>query len=407
MKYSSGPRSLNLKLTLLVIGAVIAFATVYYTQNLVGKLQQREKEIVQLYASGLEFAADPETNNSDLSFIFNNIISRIDFPLILTDNKNQVVSTSGGLGYKNIEHDPKITQKQLKTLLQNKVKELSSTHQPIDVRTPDGKILSRIYFGDSEIIQRLRYYPYLQIIFAILFIAIAYSSFSYIKRSEQSNIWVGMSKETAHQLGTPISSLMGWNEILKMNYNNPDKVLDTSEEIDSDLSRLNKITKRFSKIGSKPELKSESPYFVIERVINYFQRRLPHLGKSVVLTMSGDKEVKANLNSELFEWVAENLIKNALDAIEHKDGKIHFVIQKSKNKIEIEISDNGKGIESGKRKDIFRPGFSTKKRGWGLGLSLSKRIIEDYHRGKIFVKSSTLNSGTTFKILLPSSEEIT
>ena len=407
MKYSSGPRSLNLKLTLLVIGAVIAFATVYYTQNLVGKLQQREKEIVQLYASGLEFAADPETNNSDLSFIFNNIISRIDFPLILTDNKNQVVSTAGGLGYKNIEHDPKITQKQLKTLLQNKVEELTSAHQPIDVRTPDGKILSRIYFGDSEIIQRLRYYPYLQIIFAILFIAIAYSSFSYIKRSEQSNIWVGMSKETAHQLGTPISSLMGWNEILKMNYNNPDKVLDTSEEIESDLFRLNKITKRFSKIGSKPELKSESPYVVMERVINYFQRRIPHLGKSVVITLSGEKEVKAKLNSELFEWVAENLIKNALDAIEHKDGKIHFLIQKNKNKIEIEISDNGKGIETGKRKDIFRPGFSTKKRGWGLGLSLSKRIIEDYHSGKIFVKSSTLNSGTTFKILLPSSEEIT
>ncbi|MDP2039029.1 MAG: HAMP domain-containing sensor histidine kinase [Ignavibacteria bacterium] len=406
MKYSSGPRSLNLKLTLLVIGAVIAFATVYYTQNLVGKLQQREKEIVQLYASGLEFAADPETNNSDLSFIFNNIISRIDFPLILTDNKNQVVSTAGGLGYKNIEHDPKITQKQLKTLLQNKVEELTSAHQPIDVRTPDGKILSRIYFGDSEIIQRLRYYPYLQIIFAILFIAIAYSSFSYIKRSEQSNIWVGMSKETAHQLGTPISSLMGWNEILKMNYNNPDKVLDTSEEIESDLFRLNKITKRFSKIGSKPELKSESPYVVMERVINYFQRRIPHLGKSVVITLSGEKEVKAKLNSELFEWVAENLIKNALDAIEHKDGKIHFLIQKNKNKIEIEISDNGKGIETGKRKDIFRPGFSTKKRGWGLGLSLSKRIIEDYHSGKIFVKSSTLNSGTTFKILLPSSDEI-
>ncbi|KAF0142236.1 MAG: integral membrane sensor signal transduction histidine kinase [Stygiobacter sp.] len=406
MKYSSGPKSLNLKLTLLVIGAVIAFATVYYTQSLVAKLQQREKEIVQLYANGLEFAADPETSSSDLSFIFNNIISRIDFPIILTDNKEQV-SDKVGVGYKNIAHNPKITAEQLKALLQSKVKELASTHQPIDVRTPDGKILSRIYFGDSEIIQRLRYYPYLQIIFAILFIAIAYSSFSYIKRSEQSNIWVGMSKETAHQLGTPISSLMGWNEILKMNYNNPDKVLDTSEEIESDLSRLNKITKRFSKIGSKPELKSESPFVVIERVVNYFQRRLPHLGKSVVITMSGEKEVEANLNSELFEWVAENLIKNALDAIEHKDGKIHFLIQKSKSKIEIEISDNGKGIESGNRKDIFRPGFSTKKRGWGLGLSLSKRIIEDYHRGKIFVKSSAVNSGTTFKILLPASEKIT
>lgn len=403
MKYSSGPRSKNLKLTLLVIGAIIAFATLYYTQNLVSKLQQREKEIVQLYASGLEFATKPETEGEELNFILENIINRIDFPLILTDNKDQVSSTVG-IGYKNIDHDLNISSEQLQILLQSKVKELNNSHQPIEVRTPDGKILSKIYFGDSEIIKQLRYYPYLQILFAILFIAIAYSSFSYIKRSEQSNIWVGMSKETAHQLGTPISSLMGWNEILKMNYNNPDKVLDTSDEIESDLNRLNKITKRFSKIGSKPELKSESPYIVIERVINYFQRRLPHLGKSVVISLEGEKNINANLNSELFEWVAENLIKNALDAIEHKEGKIIFLVQKSKNKIEIEISDNGKGIESGKRKDIFRPGFSTKKRGWGLGLSLSKRIVEDYHKGKIFVKNSVLNSGTTFKIQLPISE---
>ncbi len=400
MKYSSGPRSLNLKLTLIVIGAFIAVATLYYTQNLVSKLQQREKEIVQLYASGLEFATKPETEGEELNFILENIINRIDFPLILTDNKDQVSATVG-IGYKNIVHDQKITSEQLQILLQNKVQELNNSHQPIEVRTPDGKILSKIYFGDSEIIKQLRYYPYLQILFAILFIAIAYSSFSYIKRSEQSNIWVGMSKETAHQLGTPISSLMGWNEILKMNYNNPDKVLDTSDEIESDLTRLNKITKRFSKIGSKPELKPESPYIVIERVLNYFQRRLPHLGKSVVISLDGEKNINTNLNSELFEWVIENLIKNALDAIEHKEGKINFLVQKSKNKIEIEISDNGKGIESGKRKDIFRPGFSTKKRGWGLGLSLSKRIVEDYHKGKIFVKSSALNTGTTFKIQLP------
>ncbi|MEW6653736.1 MAG: HAMP domain-containing sensor histidine kinase [Bacteroidota bacterium] len=406
MKYSSGPKSLKLKLALVVIGAVIAFATLYYTQNLVSKLQQSEKEIVQLYASGLEFATKPETEGEELNFILENIINRIDFPLILTDYKEQVSATVG-IGYKNIEHEPKITSKQLTALLESKIKELAESHQPIEVRTPDGKILSKIYYGDSEIIKQLRYYPFLQIIFAILFITIAYSSFSYIKRSEQSNIWVGMSKETAHQLGTPISSLMGWNEILKMNYDNPDKVLDTSEEIDSDLNRLNKITKRFSKIGSKPELKIESPYVVVERVIGYFQRRLPHLGKSVSISLEGEKNVYANLNSELFEWVVENLIKNALDAIEHKDGMIHFIVLKNKNKVEIEISDNGKGIESGMRKDIFRPGYSTKKRGWGLGLSLSKRIIEDYHKGKIFVKSSVINSGTTFKIQLRASEDIT
>ena len=236
---------------------------------------------------------------------------------------------------------------------------------------------------------------------------IAYSSFSYVKRSEQSNIWVGMSKETAHQLGTPISSLMGWNEILKMNYTNPDKVLDTSEEIASDLNRLNKITKRFSKIGSKPELKLDSPYEIIKKVIAYFQRRLPQLGKNVTISVEGNKEAIVMINAELFEWVIENLIKNALDAIENKEGKVNFLVTAHKKNVEIEVKDNGKGIEYKKRKDIFRPGYSTKRRGWGLGLSLSRRIIENYHSGKIFVKESIVNEGTTFKIILPEPEKIT
>lgn len=402
MKLNFSITSLKLKLTLVAIGVAIAISTLYYTQTLVAKLQEREKEFVQLFASGYEFAANPETNGSDLSFIFNNIIKRIDFPLILTDKNDKIISTEKGLGFKNINFDSTLTKKQIENLLQDYVKEFSNTHTPILVKTPNGIILQKIYYGDSELISRLRFYPYLQILFAILFILIAYLSFSYIKRSEQSNIWVGMSKETAHQLGTPISSLMGWNEILRMNYNNPDKVLDTAEEIESDLTRLNKITRRFSKIGSKPELIEKSPYEVIEKVINYFQRRIPQIGKTVSLTILGDKEAKTKLNSELFEWVIENLIKNALDAIENKDGLISFKLQKVNNNIEIEVSDNGKGIELGKKKDIFRPGFSTKKRGWGLGLSLSKRIIVDYHKGRIFVKHSVVNVGTTFKIILPS-----
>ncbi|MCL4547416.1 MAG: HAMP domain-containing histidine kinase [Bacteroidetes bacterium] len=400
MKMSGGPASMNIKLALVIIGAAIAFGTLYYTQNLVQRLQQREKEIVQLYAQSLAFVANTETINTDFTFIFQNIIQRIDFPLILTDADNKISSTVSGAGYKNIEHDPKLTGTRLKDFLEEKLHELAQSHAPIDVKAPNGKIIQKIYYGDSEIVQRLRYYPYLQILFALLFLLIAYSSFSYIKRSEQSNIWVGMSKETAHQLGTPISSLMGWNEMLKMNYKDADKVLDTSEEIDSDLVRLNKIAKRFSKIGSQPELKEEIPYETIQRVINYFQRRLPQLGKNVQLSVEGEKENRAKINPELFEWVIENLIKNALDAIDHKNGRIQFVVQKNRNNIEIEIKDNGKGIEHKRWKDIFRPGYSTKRRGWGLGLSLSKRIIEDYHRGKIFVKDSIINEGTTFKIVL-------
>jgi len=401
MKLSGGPGSIKLKLTLIIIGAIIAFGTLFYTQDLVMHLQEREKEIVQLYANSLEFIANTENIDINFNFIFDNIIKRIDFPLILTDKNNNINS------YKNIYIDPKLSENQTKDYLSNKLYELSKQHPSINVLGPNGRSLQRIYFGDSDIILRLRYYPYLQIVFALIYLIIAYSSFSYVKKSEQRNIWVGMSKETAHQLGTPISSLMGWNEILKMNYNNPDKVLDTSEEIESDLTRLNKITKRFSKIGSKPELQSLSPYEIVSNVINYFQRRLPQSGKTVDLNVAGEKDVNGMLNTELFEWVIENLIKNALDAIEHKKGKITFTIHSNKNNIEIDVSDNGKGIEHRNWQDIFRPGYSTKRRGWGLGLSLSKRIVEDYHNGKIFVNQSIINEGTIFRIILRKAEKVT
>ncbi|MBS3945255.1 MAG: HAMP domain-containing histidine kinase [Melioribacter sp.] len=407
MRLNSNPTTMNLKLILIVIGAAIALGTLFYTQDLVNKLQERERQIVQLYANSLEYATSSDNISSDFTFIFENIILRIDFPMIVTDGNDNIISTKEGSGYKNINVEQGLSEIKIENFLKRKLLELSETHSPINVVTPDGTTIQKIYFGDSEIIRKLKYYPYLQIIFALLFITIAYSSFSYIKRSEQSNIWVGMAKETAHQLGTPISSLLGWAEILKMNFDNPAKVLDSAEEINNDLSRLNKITTRFSKIGSKPDLVDDSPMDSIERVIKYFERRLPQLGKNVEITVEGDKNIKAKLNPELFEWVIENLIKNALDAIENKDGKINFVVLDNKKSLEIEVSDNGKGIEHNKRKEIFRPGYSTKRRGWGLGLSLSKRIIENYHKGKIFVKNSVINEGTTFKIVLMKAEIIT
>jgi signal transduction histidine kinase len=193
---------------------------------------------------------------------------------------------------------------------------------------------------------------------------------------------------------------MGWLEMLKISYNDPDKVMDIAEEINNDVDRLNKITYRFSKIGAVPELKSKIVYDEAKKVVDYFQRRLPQTGRSVELTISGDKKVCAELNSVLFEWVIENLVKNALDAIEQKSGMINISVKAVKHNVEIDVVDNGKGIEMKRRKDIFRPGYSTKRRGWGLGLSLSKRIIEVYHQGKIYVKTSAPGEGTTFKIIL-------
>jgi len=399
MKMSGGPASVNFKIFLLLIALIIASGTLYYTQTLVAKLQQSQREIVQLYANGYEYLATSTSVDADLTFLFDNIIKRIDFPVILTDKDNNI-NLENRTETKNIDYDTTMSKEELRIYLGKIITEMDEIHQPINITYADTIILQRLHYGDSELIKQLKFYPYLQIIIAALFIILGYIGFSQIKRSEQSNIWVGMAKETAHQFGTPISSLMGWIEMMKMNYQKPDAVLDITEEISSDVEKLNKITYRFSKIGAKPEIKDHIVYDEVKKVTEYFNRRLPQTGKTVELTISGNQTCCAKMNGELFEWVLENLIKNALDAIEIQAGKINIDIVESKKNAEIEVSDNGKGIDIRRRKDVFRPGYSTKKRGWGLGLSLSKRIIEGYHGGKIFVKHSAPGEGTTFKILL-------
>jgi signal transduction histidine kinase len=399
MKMSGGPASVNYKVTLFIFAMLIAGATLIYTQNLVTKLQNTERQIVELYAKGIEYVANNSTPDIDISFLFENIIKPINFPLILTDSKNQI-NLESKTDIRNIDFDTTLTKSVLTNLLNKKLTDMDAIHPPINVTYQDTIILQKIHYGDSDLISALRFYPYLQILIASLFILIGYLGFSNIKRNEQSNIWVGMAKETAHQFGTPISSLMGWLAMLKESYLNPDKVLDITDEIENDVEKLSKITQRFSKIGSIPELKNRVVYDEVKKVTEYFQRRLPQTGKIVSLSIDGDKDTSAQLNSELFGWVIENLIKNALDAIDHKKGQINIVVKDFKSRIEVDISDNGKGIEIKRRKDVFRPGYSTKKRGWGLGLSLSKRIIEGYHKGKIYVKNSAPGEGTTFKIIL-------
>jgi len=398
MKMSGGPASVNIKVILLIIAVLIAIGTLYYTQTLVQKLQEKERQIVELYAKGIEYLANTTNPDVDITFLFDNIIKPIDFPLIQSDAENNVYNKTD---IRNVEIDSNMTSERFKVFAAELISEMDETHPPIEVKY-EGIIINKIHYGDSEHIKQLRYYPYIQLAIAALFIIIGYISFSSIKRSEQSNIWVGMAKETAHQFGTPISSLMGWLEMLKINYREPDKVLDITEEISNDVEKLNKITYRFSKIGAKPELAKKNVIEEMKQVVAYFERRLPQTGKSVELKISGDENACAEINSELFEWVIENLIKNALDAIEGVSGKIEISVKEFKKRVEIEVTDSGRGIEMKRRKDVFRPGYSTKKRGWGLGLSLSKRIIESYHGGKIFVKSSMPGEGTTFKIILKS-----
>jgi signal transduction histidine kinase len=400
VKMSGGPASLQIKLLLLVIAALIAAGTLIYTQNLVSDLQNREREIVQLYANSFESVA--RNTNSSVDFTFQlDIIKKINFPLILAVVTN-VGKIDSIIASRNIEIDSNLVDNDRVRYLIKQAQELRAINEPIEILIQNTSTKQAVFYGDSDLVTKLKFYPYLQIIFAIIFILISYISFSYLKRTEQSNIWVGMAKETAHQLGTPISSLMGWQELLKINFKKPDNVLDVANEMENDLSRLNKIASRFSKIGSKAELKEQPLYETIERVIKYFEKRIPQSTKRVELDFSGDKSLIVKINADLFEWVIENLVKNALDAIDtNKLGKIEISFNQIDDHVEIIFSDNGKGIDLRRRKDVFRPGYSTKKRGWGLGLSLAKRIIENYHGGKIFVKNSTLGEGTTFQINLP------
>ncbi len=400
MKYSSGRFKQRIKLLLLVFAIILALASLYFSQLLVQKIQQREKEIAKLYASSLTYLANSKNVSENFTFIFENIIQRIDFPMIMTDAEDNPIYEKGGAGFRNLSFDSTMTHDEVLIALREKVQELKKESTPIIVYYPEGVVWKKIYFGSSNLVIMLKYFPFAQITFAFIFILIAYMSLNYFRKSEESSIWVGMSKETAHQLGTPISSLMGWNELLKMEYNNPDKVLDISDEISNDLTRLNKIANRFSKIGSKPELKETNLFDMFEEVKRYFDRRFPQMEKSISISIEGNRTVKAKINRDLFEWVLENLIKNARDAISNKQGKITLKIIDAQNSVDIEVSDNGKGISPKQKKEIFKPGFSTKKRGWGLGLSLTKRIIEDYHGGKITLKESS-SEGTTFLISLP------
>lgn len=393
-------KTANFKILLLLIAIAIVGGMLFYSQNMIDKLLKKEREVVDLYARSIEYLASPQSSTGDISFVFQEIVQSIDFPMILTDAQNepfQPLKTSA----RNIVIDSTLTTDQQVARLKALMAEMDKQNEPIKVMQ-DSIILNYLHYGESDMIRQLRWLPYIQFALGGLFILIAYVGFSYIKRSEQSNIWVGMSKETAHQLGTPLSSIMGWLELAKQHSVGNPQLDEAVDEMGHDIERLNKVAARFSKIGSKPDLKQENLAEVIQGVINYIGKRIPKSGKSIELAMTAPKDVRAHINRELFEWVIENLMKNALDAIETSTGRISFRIEQHGRHTTIDVSDTGKGIDSKYHKDVFRPGYSTKKRGWGLGLSLSKRIIEDYHRGKLFVKQSAAGAGTTFRIKLSS-----
>jgi two-component sensor histidine kinase len=389
----------------MLVAMLIVFAVVIYTRIIVDELIQREQQSIKLYTDIFKRTTDPDANLEDLYVLIEKISPTLSFPIITTDENNVPIYPYEQWTL-NIKIDTTQTIQEQKNFLLNYINKMQSDYEPIIVSDSDGKILLKFFYTHSELIDNLEMFPIIEFFIIAIFIVIGYMAFSNIRKTEESKVWVGMAKEAAHQLGTPISSLLAWIEIIKFNKGEPEKLNETLDEMQKDVERLNMIATRFSKIGSLPERKRVNISDILENVCNYFEKRMPHLGKKIRIERKFQKNLYSDLNAELFQWVIENLLKNAAEAIDSKNGRVSIELAElSRSKIVINVSDNGKGMTLKQRRQIFFPGFTTKKRGWGLGLTLSKRIIEEYHNGKIFVKESSVGKGTTFQIELDKSNQ--
>lgn len=377
-------KKFRIKILILFILTVIAISSLWVTRDLVHSLAAEEKKKIDLWAAATEeLAKQQEDDNKDYSFVFRVLEENNTVPVVLTTQKREIVA------FRNIDSVKLSTPQRIERLLES----MEKNHKPIIVTLPNNET-NLVFYEDSYILKKLYYFPIVQLSVLMLFILAAYIAFSSIRNSEQNLVWVGMAKETAHQLGTPTSSLLAWLEVLK-NQNIPPTYL---AELEKDIHRLEKITDRFSKIGSTPSLKPVNLVEQINQSINYLDKRISS-NITFIKEYNTNDEIFININDSLFEWVIENLVKNAIDAM-HGKGTITFRVRDDIQVAYVDISDQGKGVPKNLAKTIFKPGFTTKTRGWGLGLSLSKRIIEDYHKGKIFVLNSDSSRGTTFRIVL-------
>lgn len=369
------------KISLLLGALGIALSSLFYTNSIVDKLAEEENKKVKLVAEATKRSVEDD-GTGDLTFYFKIIKDNNTVPVIWVDEHGSILN-SRNLDSIKIADDP--------GYLESKLIDMKAANKPVEIPIGDGS-KQYIYFENSILISLLAYYPYMQLSIIGLFVIISYFAFSSSRNAEQNQVWVGMSKETAHQLGTPLSSLMGWIEYLK-SIDVDDSIV---EEIRKDVTRLETITDRFSKIGSDPSYDEVNLLDTINHVVSYLRTRL---SSKVEIIIKGDQTINSKVCIPLFEWVIENITKNAVDAMSG-EGKIEMTLFRVNNQIIIDISDTGKGIPKQEFKKIFKPGFTSKKRGWGLGLSLVKRIIEDHHEGRVFVKNSELNKGTVFRIEL-------
>ena len=453
-------QSVNLKLGLIVFAVLIAVASLWYTRRLAHQLGEREETIIQLWAGALatlpEAAQQQMLNpyqselrglgeylrrlqatgadsldearletfqeavawaqsmppSSELNFITNQIIvsDPFDIPAIISEADSQAPQAWRNVpvpGPDSVARLPRERAQRILERLRALQQEMDEEHEPLAIDlsfadTSEARLQQLVHYGESPLVRELRFFPYVQLLFVGLFILVGYLGFSYVRRSEQSSLWVGMAKEAAHQLGTPISSLMGWTELLRHSDLSPEQETEALDEVEKDIDRLHRVANRFSDIGSMPRLEAQPLAPLLKATTDYIRRRIPKKGSRIALEVTGADDIRAPVNAELFEWVLENLLKNALDAIEDVEGRIEVAAQRDGRYVHIDVSDTGKGLERRQWRNVFRPGYSTKKRGWGLGLSLAKRIVEDYHGGRLTIQQSKVGEGTTFRIELPS-----
>lgn len=381
------------KVIAVLIALLIGGTSVFYTNYIVNKLAEHERQEIELYAKSLEFITSTASDTDDgvaINFITEQIIQRNEIiPAIVTDEQEKPVS------WVNVNIPEKASKERQDKILRDELDVMKSQHPPIEIDVAG--LRQRIYYRNSDVLFQLQYYPYVQLSAIAVFILLTYLAFSSARRAEQNRVWVGLAKETAHQLGTPISSLMAWIEYFKTDPQLADH--EVIPELEKDVQKLQMVTARFSNIGSVPTLTEENLHEVIEHLTHYLQKRISSKVK-IQLDAGSDNPAIAKINRHLFEWVIENLCKNAVDAMGGSSGEIHISIKRQADKWLIDVADTGKGIPKSSLKKVFEPGYSTKKRGWGLGLTLAKRIIENYHQGKVFVKASELHKGTTFRIIL-------
>lgn len=382
------------KMVLLAVSLVLVGVFIYISNRLVKDLAKQERERMEIWADATrELTTSTDT---DVDFLFRIIRGNQNIPVLLVDNDGNIIEQ------RNFKlPEPADTAKMLdeyskvnKEFLAKRLQKLRNSSNKIDIEI-DQSTHQTLYYEDSDVLRRLAYYPYIQLAVMLLFLGVAYFALISVKRAEQNRVWVGLSKETAHQLGTPISSLMAWIQMLESMGVDKEIISD----MDTDVHRLSVIADRFSKIGSMPDKELTFINEAVESSLAYMRTRIP---KHVTLTVhtDGDKNCGVMLCQSLFEWVMENLTKNAVDAMEGK-GSIDIMVTSDDRHAHLYIKDTGKGIARKNFKNVFNPGFTTKKRGWGLGLTLVKRIIEEYHGGKIYVKDSELGKGTTFSIEIP------